>query len=52
MKVEGKLVAYDEHINLMLEDVGIVRDRGQPDKVEEKKLMYLRGDTVLAVGTK
>ena len=46
------MVAYDEHLNLMLEDVKMYRDRKEKEKVEIKNLMYLRGDSVLLVGCK
>lgn len=48
-KVSGKLIAYDEHVNLMLQDTEIIRNSGER---EEKKLMYLRGDSVMLVGQK
>jgi len=49
-KIEGKLIAYDEHVNLMLENISI--QRNNIDKIEEKRLMYLRGDSVQLVGLK
>lgn len=26
-KIDGKLIAYDEHMNLMLQDIDIVKDQ-------------------------
>lgn len=47
-KINGKLIAYDEHMNLMLKDTDILKD--QTDRTIHKKLMYLRGDSVKLVG--
>lgn len=44
-RLVGTLVAFDEHFNLMMEDVKITKKQ----EVQEKHLMYLRGDTVLLV---
>lgn len=47
-EVEGKLLAYDEHLNMMIENV-VVRREGE---AHPKALMYLRGDTVLLLARK
>ena len=47
-ELDAKLMAYDEHVNLILQDVKIVMP-GISD-VEHKKLMYLRGDGVMLTG--
>ena len=44
--IQGKLVAYDEHLNMMLQNLKITKGA----EVNEKNLMYLRGDTVMLVG--
>lgn len=44
--IEGKLVAYDEHLNMMIQNLKITKEK----EVQEKNLMYLRGDTVMLVG--
>lgn len=47
-ELDARLVAYDEHVNLMLQNVKIKRP--QASGLEEKKLMYLRGDAVVIAG--
>lgn len=42
-EIEGKLVAYDEHLNLMIEGATVRRDGTSI----ARNLMYLRGDSVL-----
>jgi small nuclear ribonucleoprotein (snRNP)-like protein len=44
-EIEGSLVGYDDHLNMMIESATI-RKQGVN---QQKKLMYLRGDTVLLV---
>lgn len=44
-EIEGSLVGYDEHLNMMIETATIKK----ADTTRAKKLMYLRGDTVLLV---
>lgn len=44
IEIEGKLIGYDEHLNMMIEEANIKRDGGSS---QFKNLMYLRGDTVL-----
>lgn len=44
--IQGRLVAYDEHLNMMLQNLKITKGT----EVNEKNLMYLRGDTVMLVG--
>ena len=45
-QIDGKLVAYDEHLNLMIEAATIRKG----DTTTSRNLMYLRGDTVLLMG--
>jgi small nuclear ribonucleoprotein (snRNP)-like protein len=47
-EIEGVLVAYDEHLNMMIESVSIRK----AEQTQQKKLMYLRGDTVLLLAKK
>jgi small nuclear ribonucleoprotein (snRNP)-like protein len=47
-EIEGSLVGYDDHLNMMIESATI-RKQGVS---QHKKLMYLRGDTVLLVAKK
>lgn len=42
----GKLVAFDEHLNLMIEDATLKR----ADKSIYKNLLYLRGDMIMLAG--
>ena len=44
--IKGELVAYDDHLNMMIKDALLKRI----DKNEEKKLIYLRGDMITMVG--
>jgi small nuclear ribonucleoprotein (snRNP)-like protein len=44
-EIEGNLVAYDDHLNMMIEAASIRKH----EQTQQKKLMYLRGDTVLLV---
>lgn len=47
-EIEGSLVGYDEHLNMMIETATIKK----AETTRVKKLMYLRGDTVLLVAKK
>lgn len=47
-EIEGVLVGYDEHLNMMIESVSIKKS----EQTQQKKLMYLRGDTVLLLARK
>lgn len=47
-EVEGVLVGYDEHLNMMIEAASVRRQ----EQTQLKKLMYLRGDTVLLLAKK
>jgi small nuclear ribonucleoprotein (snRNP)-like protein len=49
-KIDGTLIAYDEHMNLMLKDIDLLKINSE--KGEQKKLVYLRGDSVKLVGVK
>jgi small nuclear ribonucleoprotein (snRNP)-like protein len=44
--VQGKLVAFDEHLNLMMEDATLKKE----DKSHFKNLVYLRGDMITLAG--
>ena len=48
-EIEGVLVGYDEHLNMMIEAASIRKYQQTP---QLRKLMYLRGDTVLLIGKK
>lgn len=45
-RIQGKLVAFDEHLNLMIEDATVKRE----DKDQYKNLIYLRGDMIMLAG--
>lgn len=45
-EIEGKLIGYDEHLNMMIEEASIKKE----GLSQIKNLMYLRGDTVLLLG--
>lgn len=45
-RIKGELVAYDDHLNMMIKDATLKRK----DKNEEKNLIYLRGDMITMVG--
>ena len=47
-EIEGSLVGYDDHLNMMIESATIKKQGVN----QQKKLMYLRGDTVLLVAKK
>jgi small nuclear ribonucleoprotein (snRNP)-like protein len=47
-EIGGRLVAYDEHLNMMIEEASIQRE-GQ---TQQRNLMYLRGDGVVFLGRK
>jgi small nuclear ribonucleoprotein (snRNP)-like protein len=47
-EIEGTLVAYDDHLNMMIEMASIRKQ----DQTQLRKLMYLRGDTVLLLAIK
>jgi small nuclear ribonucleoprotein (snRNP)-like protein len=42
-EVEGRLIGYDDHLNMMIDDA-LIRKQGVS---QLKNLMYLRGDTIL-----
>ena len=44
--IQGKLVAFDEHLNLMMEDATLRKE----DKNYFKNLVYLRGDMITLAG--
>ena len=48
-EIDGVLVGYDEHLNMMIEMASIRKHEQVP---QLRKLMYLRGDTVLLIGKK
>ena len=45
-ELKGRLVAFDEHLNLMIEDATLK----QKEKSQFKTLVYQRGDMILLVG--
>ena len=45
-QITGELVAYDDHLNMMVKDATLKRG----EKKEEKNLIYLRGDMITIVG--
>lgn len=47
-EIEGILIGYDEHLNMMLEHATIKKE----DQKIMRNLMYLRGDTVLLLAKK
>lgn len=47
-EIEGTLVGYDDHLNMMIESASIRKQ----DQTQLRKLMYLRGDTVLLLAKK
>lgn len=47
-ELEGKLIGYDEHLNMMIDEATIRKDGGQ----QYRNLVYLRGDTIMVVGKK
>lgn len=47
--VEGTLVGYDDHLNMMLENAQVTAKEGQ---IQLRRLMYLRGDTVILIAKK
>lgn len=46
MSISGKLVAFDEHLNLMIEEATMKKE----DKSYYKNLIYLRGDMIMLAG--
>lgn len=46
VNIRGELVAYDDHLNMMIKDASLKRE----SNTEEKHLIYLRGDMILLVG--
>ena len=46
VNIRGELVAYDDHLNMMIKDASLKRE----NSTEEKHLIYLRGDMILLVG--
>ena len=47
-ELEGKLIGYDEHLNMMIDEAIIRKDSSQ----QYRNLVYLRGDTIILVGKK
>lgn len=47
-EIEGTLVGYDDHLNMMIEMASIKKQ----EQTQLRKLMYLRGDTVLLLAKK
>ncbi len=48
-EIDGVLVGYDEHLNMMIEGASVRRHEQVP---QLRKLMYLRGDGVLLIAKK
>ena len=49
-QLTGKLVAYDEHLNLMLSDAReTVKENSVTVAVKELQIVYVRGDLVIMV---
>jgi small nuclear ribonucleoprotein len=44
-EIDGTLVGYDDHLNMMIEQASIKKQ----EQTQQRKLMYLRGDTVLLI---
>jgi small nuclear ribonucleoprotein (snRNP)-like protein len=47
-ELEGKLIGYDEHLNMMIDEATIRKDSNQ----QYRNLVYLRGDMIMLVGKK
>lgn len=44
-EVEGKLIGYDEHLNMMIDEASVRKQ----DSKQMRNLLYLRGDTIVLV---